>query len=69
MTTHINAASDQKLSPKNPTPNTSDIYKTIMAIRAAHAPIEDEEDHGIETDRAGVESYARANNFAKPAAP
>ncbi len=69
MTARIDKSSDQQLSPVNSIANASAIDKTIMALRAAHAPIEDEEDHEPETHRTCTAAYARANNFAKPAAP
>jgi hypothetical protein len=66
MTTRIEPSSDQQLPLVNPTQSTSAIYKTIMELRAAHAPIEDEEDHRLETLPTRAAAYARANSFAKP---
>jgi hypothetical protein len=66
MTARVDTANDQQLPLGNPSPSTSAIYKTIMALRAAHGPIEDEEDRGLETHITHATSYARDNSFTKP---
>jgi hypothetical protein len=66
MATSKKTSSDQLELPVNLPPNTSAIYKTIMALRAAYGPIEDEEDRGLETHITHATSYARDNSFTKP---
>ncbi len=69
MTTPANQPRDKRLSPVNPTQTSSALYKTIMALRSAHAPIEGETDHKLETLPTTAAAYERANSFTEPAEP
>jgi hypothetical protein len=66
MTARVEPSSDQQLPLVNLTQSTSAIYKTIMELRAAHAPIEDEEDHELGINSMRATAYSRANSFVKP---
>jgi hypothetical protein len=63
MTTSMNQPRDQLPSPVNPTPSTSAIYKTIMALRVAHGTMDDENNNSSITDSKRSTAYMRANSF------
>jgi hypothetical protein len=65
MTARIDQSNDQLSSPVNPTQSTSAIYRTIMALRAAHAFVEDQEDRELERHPTRAAAYARTNSFTK----
>jgi hypothetical protein len=62
-TTSMKQPRNQLPSPVNPSPSPSAIYKTIMALRATHGPMDDEDNNSLITDPKRFTAYMRANSF------